>query len=295
VGENEEEILIVTNYHVVQGANTLNIQFVDGSVAEALVKGSKPNMDLAVVAVRLDDLSAETLNSIAIATLGDSDILKVGEPAIAIGNAMGYGQSVTTGVISATNRETSYYTGGYGMGGYQIEGNFIQTDAAINPGNSGGALLNIKGEVIGINSSKIGGSTIEGMGYAIPISAAKPIIAELMAQETRARVSQANQGFIGISGLTIGDEISDLYGLPKGVYINRVHEGTAAEKYGINESDIIIRFDTHEIDSWEELLKVIAYYGAGEEVRLTLLRGDAFGGYTEITIDLILDAERPRN
>ncbi|MCL2718001.1 MAG: trypsin-like peptidase domain-containing protein [Lachnospiraceae bacterium] len=288
VGENETEILIVTNYHVVQSASTLNIQFVDGSVAEALVKGSKPNMDLAVVAVNLADLSADTLNSIAIATLGDSDILKVGEPAIAIGNAMGYGQSVTTGIISAIDRETSYFTGGFGAGGYQIEGNFIQTDAAINPGNSGGALLNIKGEVIGINSSKIGGSIIEGMGYAIPISAAKPIIAELMIQETRVRVSSENQGFIGISGITAGDEISELYGLPKGVFVTRVHEGTPAEKHDIREGDIITHFDGVEIGSWDELLKRIAFYSADMEIEITLIRGDAFNGYEEMKINLIL-------
>ncbi|MCL2050978.1 MAG: trypsin-like peptidase domain-containing protein [Lachnospiraceae bacterium] len=288
VGENEEEILIVTNYHVVQSATTLNIQFVDGSVAEALVKGSNPNMDLAVVAVNLADLSIDTLNSIAIATLGDSDVLKVGEPAIAIGNAMGYGQSVTSGVISAIDRETSYFTGGYSGGGYQIEGYFIQTDAAINPGNSGGALLNIKGEVIGINSSKIGGSIIEGMGYAIPISAAKPIIADLMTQVTRARVSEENQGFIGITGVTVSDEISDLYGLPKGVYIHKVHEDTAAEQYGLKDRDIITHFDGHEIISWEELLKQISYYSAGTEVVITLIRGDAINGYNEMRIALVL-------
>jgi len=288
VGENDTELLIVTNYHVVQSANTLTIQFNDGSTAEALVKGSQPNMDLAIVAVRLEDLSNDTLSNIAIATLGDSDILKVGEPAIAIGNMLGYGQSVTTGVISAVNREASYYTGGFGVGGYQIEGNFIQTDAAINPGNSGGALLNIRGEVIGINSSKIGGSIVEGMGYAIPISAAKPIIAELMILETRARVSQDNQGFIGISGMTVADDVSELYGLPKGVNVTKVHEGTAADIYGIKERDIITHFGPHEIISWEELLRCIAYYSAGEEVTITLVRGDAFSGYEELKIDVVL-------
>ena len=287
VGENETEILIVTNYHVVQDANSLSIQFVDGSVSEALVKGSQPNMDLAVVAVKLEDLSRETIESIAIATLGDSDILKVGEPSIAIGNAMGYGQSVTTGVISALDRETSYFTG-YGSTSYQIEGNFIQTDAAINPGNSGGALLNIKGEVIGINSSKIGGTTIEGMGYAIPISAAKPIIAELMLYETKVMVAQEEQGFIGITGITVGDEISEPYGIPKGVHITIVYEDTPAQKYGLKEGDIITHFDGIAITSWEELHRRLAYYRAGEEISITFNRGDATRGYVEMEIDLIL-------
>jgi serine protease Do len=289
VGENESELLIVTNYHVVQGANSLNIKFVDDSVAEAQVKGSQPNMDLAIVAVNLADLSDETIESIAIATLGDSDQLKVGEPAIAIGNAMGYGQSVTTGVISALGRQNSYYTGGgYGDQGYNIEGEFIQTDAAINFGNSGGALVNIRGEVIGINSSKIGGSAIEGMGFAIPISAAKPIIDELMAQETRARVDQANQGFLGINGVTVDNETAGIYGLPKGVYVQRVIEGTAAEKYGLEEGDIITHVDGVEVGSMEELQRRLTYYSAGEEVTLTLMRGEALRGYRERNITLIL-------
>jgi serine protease Do len=288
VGENDTEILIVTNYHVVQDANTLHIKFVDGSVAEAQVKGSQPNMDLAVIAVNLADLSSATRESIAIATLGNSDTLKVGEPAIAIGNAMGFGQSVTTGVISALDRESSYSTGTFGYGGYHIEGDFIQTDAAINPGNSGGALLNIKGEVIGINSSKIGGTTIEGMGYAIPISAAKPIIAELMTQETRARVEQANQGFLGITGATVDDEAAEIYGLPKGVYISQVIEGTAAEKYGIMISDIITRFGGVQINSMEELQRTLAYYSAGEEVEIIIMRGEAMSGYSEMTVKITL-------
>ena len=292
VGENETELLIVTNYHVVQDATTLNIQFFDDAVAEAQVKGSQPNMDLAVVAVSLEDISAKTLESIAIATLGDSDALKVGEPAIAIGNAMGYGQSVTVGVISALDRENTYHIGGYEFSGYQIDGFFIQTDAAINPGNSGGALLNIRGEVVGINSSKIGGSIIEGMGYAIPISAAKPIIEDLMVRETRARVDAENQGYIGITGVTVGDEISELYGLPKGVYINKVLADTPAEKSGIVEGDIITHFDGVAVPSWEELLKRMTYYRVGDEVEVSLISGDAVSGYDEKTVTLTL-AGRP--
>jgi serine protease Do len=290
IGENETELLIATNYHVVQNANTLSIQFVDGNSADALVKGSRPHLDLAVVAVRLEDLSRATRDSIAIATLGDSDSLKVGEPAIAIGNAMGYGQSVTLGVISAVDRESSYYTGNsyYSNDGYTIEGKFIQTDAAINPGNSGGALLNIRGEVIGINSSKIGGTVIEGMGYAIPISAAKPVFDELILLETRIRVDQNNQGYLGINGATVGEDEVNVYGLPKGVFVHRVFEGSAAERYGIEERDIITHFEGLEVTSMEELQRRLTYYQAGEEVELTIRRGDAMSGYEELKITLVL-------
>ena len=189
VGENENELLIVTNNHVIADSNDLKVQFIDGSVADAKIKGTDANMDLAVIAVKLENLETTTTNSISIAALGDSDALKVGEPAIAIGNALGYGQSVTTGVISALNRQIEMSEDG------STSGTLIQTDAAINPGNSGGALLNVKGEVIGINSNKIGGSTIEGMGYAIPISNAKPIIEELMNRETKDKVAEAKRIF----------------------------------------------------------------------------------------------------
>ncbi|MDR2547277.1 MAG: trypsin-like peptidase domain-containing protein [Lachnospiraceae bacterium] len=292
VGENETELLIATNYHVVQEATSLMIQFFDDTIVEAQLKGSRPNMDLAVVAVNLADLGKETLDSIAIAALGDSDTLRVGEPAIAIGNALGYGQSVTVGVISALERETSYFVGDRFTDVYQIEGRFIQTDAAINPGNSGGALLNIRGEVIGINTSKMGGSIIEGMGYAIPISAAKPIIAELMVRETRLRVDADERGFIGITGTTVNLEASELYGLPKGAYITGVYDNTPAAAAGIVEGDIITHFDGIEINSWEELLGRVAFYRAGDEVEIALISGDAINGYSEKTVRLTL-AGRP--
>lgn len=285
VGENETELLIATNQHVVYGTQKLEIQFVDGSSAEAQVKGSEPSMDIAVVAVKLADISPETRAAIAIATLGDSDGLTVGEPAIAIGNAMGYGQSVTTGVISALNRESSYSTGEA-----QVSSTFIQTDAAINPGNSGGALLNIKGEVIGINSNKAGGTMIEGMGYAIPISAAKPILSELMTMETRGRVAQEEKGYMGITGITVEDQYAMDYNLPKGVYVTQVYGETPAEKAGLIKGDIITRFDGAEILSWEALTNKLNYYHAGETVTVTFMRGDAMGGYQENTAQITLDA-----
>jgi serine protease Do len=287
VGKNETELLIVTNDHVVMDeydSSTFEVIFVDGSVASAQVKGRKAEMDLAVLAVKLSDIGSETLNSIAIAKLGDSDALAVGEPAIAIGNAMGYGQSVTTGVISALDRESTYSTGVA-----EVSSTFIQTDAAINPGNSGGALLNIKGEVIGINSNKVGGSLIEGMGYAIPISMAKPIIGELMMMETRDRVAEDERGYMGITGgLTMMDEYVENYNLPKGVYITQVTPGTPAEEAGLRKGDIIIEIDGVEVLGWNELQSLMGYYAVGDVIELTIMRGDAMGGYEEQTVTLEL-------
>ncbi len=272
VGTNETELLIVTNYHVIEGADSLEVQFVDENTAAAEVKGTDSDMDLAVIAVQLSDLSTDTRDAIAIASLGDSDSLVVGEPAIAIGNALGYGQSVTTGVISAVNRVVELDD--------TTSGTFIQTDAAINPGDSGGALLNINGEVIGMNSNKIGGSTIEGMGYAIPISTAKPIIEQLMTEKTRAKVSEEARGYIGISGVSVTTEVSEMYGLPTGVYVASVTAGGGAEAAGLKEGDIITEFDGKEISSMEDLQNRLAYYEAGETVTLTVMR-QATGGYAE--------------
>lgn len=279
VGENDTELLLVTNYHVIEDANMLTVQFVEGSEAEASVKGTDADMDLAVIAVPLEDISQTTLDQIAIATLGDSNDLKVGEPAIAIGNALGYGQSVTTGVISALNRDMELSDGSAGT--------FIQTDAAINPGNSGGALLNIKGEVIGINSNKIGGSVIEGMGYAIPISAASPIIADLMLRETRNKVAEEERGFLGISGISVTAEVSSTYGMPEGVYIAQVYEGTAAAAAGLQKGDIINSFDGIKITSMDELQKTLEYYAKGDTVDLTVMT-IAAGGYRSKTVTITL-------
>lgn len=283
VGENENELLIVTNYHVIEDSLDLKVQFIDESVATAKVKGSASSMDLAVLAVNISDLEASTLESISIATLGDSNSLKVGEPAIAIGNALGYGQSVTTGVISALDRQIEMAEDG------TTSGTLIQTDAAINPGNSGGALLNMKGEVIGINSNKIGGSAIEGMGYAIPISNAKPIIEDLMSRETKDKVEQEKKGYLGISGLDVTSDVSAMYGMPEGVFVTQVYEG-GAKSAGMLKGDIIVGFEGSKIRTMEDLQGYLEYYEMGETVEVTVQRGNA-GGYEEITLQIMLGAQ----
>ena len=279
VGKSDTELLIATNYHVIEDADKLTVQFVEDSEVEASVKGTDPDMDLAVIAVSLDSIQKSTLDQIAVATLGDSDELEVGEPAIAIGNSLGYGQSVTTGVISALNRDMELSDGSTGT--------FIQTDAAINPGNSGGALLNINGEVIGINSNKIGGSVIEGMGYAIPISAASPILAELMLKETKNKVAEDERGFLGISGISVTAEVSSAYGMPEGVYIAQVYDGTAAAAAGLVKGDIITEFDGESISSMEELQTLLEYYAKGDTVEMTVMKVGS-GGYLSTTVTITL-------
>ena len=279
VGENETELLVVTNQHVIANADALLVQFIDGEQAQAQVKGYDSEKDLAVIAVPLDKVADSTRAAISVATLGDSDALTVGEPAVAIGNALGYGPSVTTGVISALDRE--------------IEGNgngnkLIQTDASINPGNSGGGLFNMNGEVIGINSNKIGGPFVEGMGYAIPISSARPIIEDLMSKTTKGeKVSDAEKSYLGISGVNVTEEVSQMYGLPKGVYVGQVYEGTAAEKAGLVRGDIITKFDGSSVSSMEELQSMMSYYAAGTEVEITIQQGTP-GGYQEKKIKIVL-------
>lgn len=279
VGQNDTELLIVTNYHVIADTEKLTVQFVEGSEAEASVKGTDADMDLAVIAVPLTKIDSETLQEIAVATLGDSDSLKVGEPAIAIGNSLGYGQSVTTGVISALNRSIQLSDGS--------DGTFIQTDAAINPGNSGGALLNVKGEVIGINSNKIGGSAIEGMGYAIPISSASPIIAELMLKETKNKVAEDERGYLGITGITVTEDVSEPYGIPEGVFITRVYDNTAAAAAGLQKGDIITRINGEEITSMDELQKELEFHSSGETVELTIMSASS-NGYVSRQVELTL-------
>lgn len=279
VGQNDSELLIVTNYHVIQGAENLAVSFVDDSVAQARVKGTDSGMDLAVIAIPLEDLSENTKNNIAIAILGDSDSLKLGEPAIAIGNALGYGQSVTTGVISALNREISVSD--------TSSGTFIQTNAAINPGNSGGALLNMKGEVIGINSNKIGGSVIEGMGYAIPISAAKPIIEELMNRETKIKVDEENMGYLGITGVTVTSDVSAIYEMPEGVYVTRVYRGTGAEEAGITKGCIITKLDGVSVSGMDDLMEGLQYYAVGDTVEVTIMQR-GISDYEEKTVSVTL-------
>lgn len=279
VGETDTELLIVSNNHVVEGAEKLEITFIDGTVAEAHIKGLDSDMDLAVVAVALEAISDETMDAITVATLGDSDELKLGEPVIAIGNALGYGQSVTDGIVSALNREITMDDGS--------TGNFIQTNAAINPGNSGGALLNVNGEVIGINTSKIGGTAIEGMGYAIPITSASPIIADLMERQTRNKVEEGEMGYMGISLQEVTAQISAMYNWPQGIYVLAVEEGSGAEAAGILAGDIITKFDGQRITSYEELQNILQYFAAGDSTDVTVMRPEN-GQYVEYKLSITL-------
>lgn len=280
VAETDTELLIVTNNHVVKNADSLSVQFINEDTAEAAIKGTDASNDLAVIAVKTEDLSQETRDAIAIATLGDSEALKIGEPAIAIGNALGYGQSVTVGYISALNRQIEMddnYTN-----------TFIQTDAAINPGNSGGALVNIKGEVVGINSNKIGGDTVEGMGFAIPVSRALPIIENLMNQTTKYTVAEEKQGTLGISGRDVTSDIASAYGMPQGVYIAKFVEGGAAENTDLHVGDIITAIGGSSVSSMMELKKQLTYYEAGSKVTVTVSRQNEKGEYESMDIDVTL-------
>ena len=284
VAQSDEELLIVTNYHVVEDNNNLFVQFNDDKEAVAYVKGQSPENDLAVLTVFLDDVSDETLENIAIAALGDSDSLQVGEPAIAIGDSLGYGQSVTTGVISALNRDV------FADDPEVNPGYLIQTDAAINPGNSGGALLNVRGEVIGINSSKIADYVIEGMGYAIPISTAKPIIDDLMQKETRKKVPLEERAFLGIAGTDVTEDAVTRYEMPEGVYVSNVLEDTAAEQAGILKGDIITYIDGEKLEQMDQLQNLLEYYAAGTEIEIVIMR-QRDGEYRQQTIDVTLGAK----
>lgn len=287
VGQNDTELLLVTNYHVIESAEELTVQFVDGSLVQAQVKGFDYDKDLAVIAVQLSDIDSDTMNQIAIAELGSSDDLTVGEPVIAIGNALGYGQSVTTGVVSALNRAIATSTTTISQAADTEVNTFIQTDAAINPGNSGGPLLNINGQVIGINSNKIGGSTIEGIGYAIPISDVQDVIENLMTRETRLKVDEAKKGYLGITGINVETEDSQLYGLPKGVYISKVMEGSGADEAGLIRGDIITGINGEKVETMSELQEELSYYEAGTTVELTIMQGSPVG-YQEKTVEVTL-------
>lgn len=277
ISQNDSELLVVTNNHVVEGSDTLTVTFNDGNSVEAQIKGTDSARDLAVVAVPLDKISDDTMNAIKVATLGDSDSLKVGEPAIAIGNALGYGQSVTTGIVSATGRTIDGF-----------DGEYIQTDAAINPGNSGGALLNANGEVIGINSAKINSSAVEGMGFAIPISDASDVIQNLMNKETRSKVSDEERGYLGIKGYDVSEEGAQMYNMPTGVYVKEVMSGGGAEKAGLTKGSIITGFEGSSISGMSSLEEQLQYYKAGEEVTLTVQIPDKNGEYTEKDIKVTL-------
>lgn len=288
IGENDTELLIVTNNHVVDGSTKLSVKFIDDEVMEAQIKGTNPSMDLAVIAVKLETIPEETKNSISIAVVGDSDSLKVGQPVIAIGNALGYGQSVTTGVVSALNRVLEVSETG-------TSNALIQTDAAINPGNSGGALLDINGQVIGINSNKIGGSTIEGMGYAIPISSAKPIIEELMNRETKEKVEENNRGYLGISCINVTSAMGEAYGMPEGIYVAQVYPGTGAAAAGLVKGDIIVGFDGNTITTQDDLLSTMQYYAVGDTVELTIMHGNPTEGYDEKSVSVTLTSQEAMN
>ena len=291
ISQNDSELLVVTNNHVVAGSDTLTVTFADGNSVEANIKGTDSEYDVAVVAVPLDSISEDTKKAISVATLGDSTELKVGEPAIAIGNALGYGQSVTTGVISALNRsvsETDQTTGETTESSVKL----IQTDAAINPGNSGGALVNASGEVIGINSSKLVGDSVEGVGYAIPISDVSDLIENLMNQETKTKVAEADQGAIGIKGMSVSTEYSQQLNMPEGVYVSEVTKGGGAEKAGMTRGCIITGINGTTVSSMDDLQEQLQYYAKGDEEELTIQVPQSNGEYQEQSVTVILGAKQ---
>ena len=289
IGKNDSELLIATNYHVVQGANTLSVAFVDNAACEATVKGFDEEKDLAVVAVPLKKIEDETMDEITIATIGNSDELKVGEQVVAIGNALGYGQSVTTGIVSAKNRrlDSSSQSSADDKNGT----NLIQTDAAINPGNSGGALLNMKGEVVGINSAKLASTEVEGMCYAIAITDVEDILETLMNEEAREKLDDGDHGVLGITGSTVSDEAVKMYGIPAGVFVSEVTEGQGADKAGLKANSVITKFNGKSVSSINQLIEYLCYYEPGEEVELTIQIQNA-GGYEEQTLTVKLSEQQ---
>ena len=280
IGQNNNELLIVTNNHVVENSKTLTVTFIDESSVTAQIKGTDSKIDLAIISVPMKDISAKTKEKIKVATLGDSDNLRVGEPTIAIGNALGYGQSVTNGIVSALGREIE---------GFDTK--LIQTNAAINPGNSGGALLNANGDVIGINTVKVSADAVEGMGYAIPISDVSEILDQLMNRQTRTKVAEARRGYLGIEGTTVDADMSEVYNVPEGVFIRTVMEGSAAEKAGLNKGTVITKVDGTSVDSIEELKEELAYYAIGETVTLKVLIPQVDGEYQEKEVKVTLQKQ----
>lgn len=280
IGKNDSELLIVTNNHVVEDSTALSVQFVDGKSYDAEIKGTDSDVDLAVIAIPLSSISQDTLNSISFAKYGDSDSISVGDQVVAIGNALGYGQSVTTGIISAKDRDISTKGG--------TESGLLQTDAAINPGNSGGALLNMNGELIGINVAKYSDTTVEGMGYSIPSKKVKEIVEGLSKRTTRAKVSQEEKGYIGIQGKTVDSSISEAYNMPEGVYIFKLLTGEGIDNSALQEKDIITKFDGQSVASLEELSGLLSRYKAGEKVEVTVQRLSGKGEYEEKTVSVTL-------
>ena len=290
VGKNDDELLIATNYHVVEGADTLSVAFADGNAVEASVKGFDEERDLAVVSVSLDDVEDDTMDAISVAKIGSSDDLKVGEQVVAIGNALGYGQSVTTGIVSAKNRrmDSDNNTVTDGSDDSSDGVNLIQTDAAINPGNSGGALLNMEGEVVGINSAKLASTEVEGMGYAIAISDVTDILQNLMNETSRDKLEDSEHGVLGITGSSVSSEAVQMYGIPAGVFVNKVTDGGAADKAGLKANTVITEFNGKTVSSINQLIEYLSYYEPGEEVELTVQVPDG-ASYKEDTVKVTLD------
>ncbi len=290
VGKNDDELLIATNYHVVEGADTLSVAFTDGNAVEASVKGFDEERDLAVVSVSLDDVEDDTMDAISIANIGSSDDLKVGEQVVAIGNALGYGQSVTTGIVSAKNRrmDSDNNTVTDGSDDSSDGVNLIQTDAAINPGNSGGALLNMEGEVVGINSAKLASTEVEGMGYAIAISDVTDILQNLMNETSRDKLDDSEHGVLGIKGSSVSSEAVQMYGIPAGVFVKEVTEGGAADKAGLKANSVITEFNGKTVSSINQLIEYLSYYEPDEEVELTVQIPHGTS-YKEETVKVTLD------
>ena len=290
VGKNDDELLIATNYHVVEGADTLSVAFTDGNAVEASVKGFDEERDLAVVSVSLDDVKDDTMDAISIAKIGSSDDLKVGEQVIAIGNALGYGQSVTTGIVSAKNRrmDSDNNTVTDGSDDSSDGVNLIQTDAAINPGNSGGALLNMEGEVVGINSAKLASTEVEGMGYAIAISDVTDILQNLMNETSRDKLDDSEHGVLGIEGSSVSSEAVQMYGIPAGVFVKKVTEGGAADKAGLKANSVITEFNGKTVSSTNQLIDYLSYYEPDDEVELTVQVPHGTS-YKEETVKVTLD------
>ena len=280
VGQNDTELLIATNNHVIQDSNSLTVSFIDESTANAQVKGTDATVDLALVSVKLSDISPETREKIKAIKVGSSDEMEVGDPVVAIGNALGYGQSVTSGIISAKNRDVQTKEG--------VSKGLIQTDAAINPGNSGGALLNMQGELIGINVAKYADTDVEGMGYSIPSSAAEGILSSLSNLTTRDKVPEGEQGVLGVQVKDIDAQTAESFAMPKGIYIFKVLEDTGAENSAIQERDIITKLDGQGVYTTADLKSLLSKYRAGEEVKLTLMRQDGSGKYNEVEVKVVL-------
>ena len=280
VGQNDTELLIATNNHVIQDSNSLTVGFIDESTANAQVKGTDATVDLALVSVKLSDISPETREKIKAIKVGSSDEMEVGDPVVAIGNALGYGQSVTSGIISAKNRDVQTKEG--------VSKGLIQTDAAINPGNSGGALLNMQGELIGINVAKYADTDVEGMGYSIPSSAAEGILSSLSNLTTRDKVPEGEQGVLGVQVKDIDAQTAESFAMPKGIYIFKVLEDTGAENSAIQERDIITKLDGQGVYTTADLKSLLSKYRAGEEVKLTLMRQDGSGKYNEVEVKVVL-------